>query len=57
MAGFCGLTADHACVSLFKLVVRAEEAGYNKIVESFRTNKVGGFARVIVVNPLHDKLP
>jgi len=33
------------------------EEGYNKILEIFRSNKVGGFARVIMVSPLHDKLP
>jgi len=27
------------------------------ILNSFWNNKVGGFARVIVVNPMHDKLP
>ena len=27
------------------------------ILDSFRNNKVGGFIRVIVVNPMHDKLP
>ena len=27
------------------------------MVDSFRKDKIGGFARVIVVNPLHDKLP
>lgn len=57
LAGFCGVMGDHVCVSSFKPVVGAKEVGYNKIVESFRTYKVGGFARVIVVNPLHDKLP
>jgi len=33
------------------------DEGYNKMVESFALDKVGGFARVIVVNPLHEKLP
>jgi hypothetical protein len=27
------------------------------VLDAFWTNKVGDFARVIVVNPLHDKLP
>jgi hypothetical protein len=27
------------------------------IVDSFRSDKMGTFARVIVVNPLHVKLP
>jgi len=41
-------------VSSFKPIV---EVGYDKIVESFSTCKVGEFAKVIVVNPLHNKLP
>lgn len=30
--------------------------GYNTIVDSFHSNKVGGYARVVVVNPLREKL-
>ena len=33
------------------------EGGNNKLVESFKLDKVGGFARMIVMNPLHEKLP
>jgi hypothetical protein len=33
------------------------EEGYEKILDVFKNNKMGSFARVIVVNPLHDKLP
>jgi len=44
-------------VSGFKEVVGNGEAGYNNIVDAFRTDKIGGFARVLVVNPLHEKLP
>ena len=41
----------------YKPTVGVGEAGYNKMVDSFRLDKVGGFARVIVVSPMHDKLP
>ena len=57
LAGFCGLTENHVCVSDFKPVVGLGEAGYAKILESFHTHKVGGFARIIIVNPLHQSLP
>ena len=33
------------------------EEGYNKILESFCSNKVEGFARIVMVSPLHEKLP
>jgi hypothetical protein len=41
----------------YKIEVGVGENVYNKIVDSFRLDKMDGFARVIVVNPLHDKLP
>lgn len=57
LAGFCGPLGDHVCLSSFKPLVGFGEEGYNMIVDSFRNNKVGGFARVIVVNPMHSELP
>jgi hypothetical protein len=57
LAGFCGPKLNHVCISNYKPVVGTSELGYNKIVDSFRTDKIGGFARIVVVNPLHDKLP
>ena len=33
------------------------EDGYNVIVDAFRNNKLDGFARIVVVNPLHESLP
>jgi hypothetical protein len=38
-------------------VVGVGDEGYNMIVDSFRSDKMDTFARVIVVNPLHVKLP
>ena len=57
LAGFCGPKGDYICTTSFKLEVGFGEDGYNKIVETFRSSQIGGFARVIVVNPLHEKLP
>lgn len=57
LAGFCGPKADHTCISEYKVIVGEGYEGYTKIVESFRNDKVGAFARAIVVNPLHEKLP
>ena len=57
MIGFCGPKDNHSCVSNYKPTIGVGEVGYNKMVDSFRLDKVGGFARVIVVNPLHPKLP
>lgn len=57
LAVFCGSSANHVCVPSFKHVVRFGEDGYNAILDSFRNNKVEGFAQVVVVNSMHDKLP
>ena len=57
MVGFCGPKENHVCIPHYKSIVGDSELGYNKMVESFKLDKVGGFARVIVVNPLHEKLP
>ena len=57
LAGFCGHKTDHVCITTFKPEVGSGEDGYNNIVDSFWSNQVGSFARVIVVNPLHEKLP
>ena len=57
LVGFCGQKEDHICVSNFKPKVGIGEAGYSAIVDSFQLNQKGSFARVIMVNPLHDKLP
>lgn len=57
MVGLCGPQENHACITDYKPTVGLKEAGYNKLVNSFRMDKVGGFARVIVVNPLHEKIP
>ena len=57
LAGFYGVKENHVCISDYKLLVGSGDKGYNNIVEGFCTNKVGGFVRVVVVNPLHDKLP
>ena len=57
MVGFCGPKENHVCIPHYKPIVGDSELGYNKMVESFKLDKVGGFARVIVVNPWHEKLP
>ena len=57
LAGFCGPKDNHVCISSYKLILGTGEAGYNKILDCFRADKVGGFARVVMVSPLHENLP
>ena len=57
MLGFCGPIESYNCITDYKPTVGVGEVGYNKMLGSFQLDKVGGFARVIVVNPLHEKMP
>lgn len=54
LARFC---ENHVCISNYKRCVGTGEGSYNTILECFQGDKVGGFARVIVISPLHAKLP
>ena len=56
LVGFCGGKFDHRCDSHFRPVVGSGESGYNNIVDAFKNNRIGSFASVIMVNPLHDRL-
>lgn len=57
LAGFCGSKINHKCVVDFKPYVGEGNTGYENILDAFRGDKIGSFARVIMVNPLHAKLP
>ena len=57
LAGFCGWKNNHRCCTTLKLVVGSGKHGYESIVGAFRDAKMGGFARVIMLNPLHSALP
>ena len=51
LVGFCGSKDSHCCVSNFKPVVGCGNSGYEAIVDAFRLNKKGSFARVIACTP------
>ena len=57
LLGFWGPIANHTCITTYKPVVGCGNDGYNKILECFKSHKIGGFARVVVVCPLHTSLP
>lgn len=57
LASFCGPKANHVCITMYSPVCGLGEQGYKKIIELFRDDQVGSFARVIIVNSLYDKLP
>ncbi len=57
LIGFCGAKENHCCVTNFSPVIGIGEVGYNNVLEAFTNNKIASFAKVTIVNPLHEKLP
>lgn len=56
--GWCGReTQDHECDPSFVLKVGDNEHAYETLVDAFKNNRIGGYARVIMINPLVDELP
>lgn len=56
LTNFYGANFDRHCVTNFNLVVGIRKVEYNKILKVFTNYTIASFARVIIVNPLHDKL-
>lgn len=56
LTNFCGPKVDHCCMTNFNLVVGIGKVEYKKILKVFTNYTIASFARVIIVNPLHDKL-
>jgi len=57
LVGFCEPTTNHVRVSKCKEVVDTCHDGYNKNVDKFCTNYIRGFARIVMINLLHQSLP
>ncbi|KAL2644026.1 hypothetical protein R1flu_011613 [Riccia fluitans] len=57
LIGLCGDKDNHVCKMGLEVEVGSDELGYSKIVESFEQKIQGLYARVVIVNPLHEKLP
>jgi hypothetical protein len=56
LIGFCCVKIHHHCVTNFIPIVGTKEVGQNKVLEVFINHTIIGFAKVIIVNALHDKL-
>ena len=61
LVGFCGEATDdknsHRCMPNVTVVIGDGEAGYTRICEAFSSKKKAGYARVILLNPLHPVYP
>ena len=56
--GWCGREGDdHCCNPAFVHAVGDGEEAYAQFVEAFQNNGVAGFARVILINPVHQDMP
>ena len=48
---------EHRCLQAFHIRVGNGQGAYQPIIDAFRENKIGTHARVIMLNPLQEKLP
>ena len=55
---WCGKERDdHVCDPTFVHNVGSDDNAYARLVDAFNQNRVAGFARVIMLNPIHKDLP
>ena len=56
--GFCGIEEDnHQCMTNIAIKVGDGEHGYQQIVNAFTNYRIGNYARVVMINPVHPNLP
>ena len=57
LLGFCGPILDHQCMENNHITVGNDQQAYERLVNAFAENVIGKYAGVILLNPLHEKLP
>lgn len=58
LRGFCGVNGEnHQCVDNFEIKVGNGAEGYRVLTSAFETCRKGSYARAILLNPLHPRLP
>ena len=56
--GWCGQEGEnHQRDPAFVHVIGDDDNAYVRLVDAFRNNRIAGFARVILLNPVHQDLP
>ena len=48
---------EHKCRSAFILMVGNDSEAYERLMDTFKSNKAATYARVIMINPIHEDLP
>ena len=58
IVGFCGKAGEnHQCKQNCSILIQDSETAYEKIADAWATKQLAGHLRIMVVNPLHPKLP
>ena len=61
LLGFCGKetenSKDHVCLSNFHIIIGDDDESYAKMINAFKSYRKGNYARVVLLNPLHRRLP
>lgn len=57
MLGYCGPNGHKECPDHYVLSVGDEDDAYDQLVANMNNSKIANYARVIMINPLHEKLP
>ena len=57
LLGFCSPIDNHKCFSDYIVEVGFGVTGFESIVNLFKSNVCAHYARVLIINPLHARLP
>ena len=56
--GWCGVNnLHHKCDPDFVHIIGNDDNSYDELLAAFRNNRMAGFARIVMVNPIHYDLP
>ena len=54
---YCGSNGRKECLEHYVFTICDDEDAYNWLLENMGSSKVENYARVIMINPLYEKLP
>ncbi|MCO5555170.1 hypothetical protein L7F22_008713 [Adiantum nelumboides] len=58
LIGFCGSKGEnHQCCSNDIITIGEGSQGYEKIINAFQNHEIGNYARLLIVNRVHESLP
>ena len=54
---FCGLHENHECKDIYLIPVSNYDGAYERLVQNIENSKIAAHARLIMINPLHERVP